>query len=246
MFGFIIAMISLTSFAQNDVLFEQGKSFYKQDKYIEAIEQWKKILDKKVHSADLYFNLANAHYKLNNVAPSIYFYEKALRLSPNDSEIKNNLAFAQNMTIDIIEPLPKTVFAKWYNTVSGVMEFNGWAITSITFVVLFVLLFLAYYFSFSERKKRFLFLGFIIAFIGIIISLVFAFYTYSDFKNDRPAIIFSESIDVQNSPTKNGEVSFTLHEGTKVQVTNKEDNWFRIKLIDGKDGWIPEESLKEL
>ena len=65
---------------------------YNQGKYAEAIDKYKAILETKNHSAALYFNLANAHYKLNNIAPSIYYYEKALQLAPNDPDIKNNLA----------------------------------------------------------------------------------------------------------------------------------------------------------
>ena len=33
-------------------------------------------------SAEVYFNLGNAYYKLNRVAPAIYNYEKSLQLKP--------------------------------------------------------------------------------------------------------------------------------------------------------------------
>ena len=41
-------------------------------------------------------------------------------------------------------------------------------------------------------------------------------------------------------------VAFTLHEGTKVQISAQDGNWFRITLADGKDGWIPASDLKQL
>ena len=88
---------------------------YNEGKYAEAISLYESILATKKHSAALYFNLANAHYKLNHIAPSIYYYEKALQLNPNDSDIKNNLAFAQNMTIDAINDVPEVGFSKLIN-----------------------------------------------------------------------------------------------------------------------------------
>ena len=93
--------------AQNDKIFDQANTLYNEAKYAEAIDRYEVILNTNKHSAELYYNIANAHYKLNNIAPSVYYFEKALALKPNDKDIKNNLAFANNMRIDAIENLPE-------------------------------------------------------------------------------------------------------------------------------------------
>ncbi len=239
-------LIATISFGQNDPLFEQGKERYKEGKYQDAINSWMKILDTKEHSANLYFNLGNAHYKLNNVGPSVFYYEKALQLDPFDSDIRTNLAFAENARIDAIQPLPQTIFSKWYSTLSGILSFNGWAITAVISSMLFVLLFLLYYFSASEGRKRVLFLGSIVSILVLLVSLSMAFQMHSDVNKDKPAIIFAESSEVKSEPNMGSEAAFTLHEGTKVQIIGQDDNWVRIQLIDGKDGWIPTTDLKGL
>lgn len=241
-----IILISCSGIAQNNQLFDQGKELYKNGKYQQAINSWMKILDNGEQSASLYFNLGNAQYKLNHVGPSVYYYEKALLLSPNDSDIKNNLAFAQNARIDAIEPLPKTVFSHWYENIAGIFTFNGWAIFAVVMSLLFVLLFLLYYFSFSERRKRLLFASSLIIALLLVGTLSMAFLRYNDFKKDKPAIIFSNEIEIKTGPTMGSDVAFTLHEGTKVQITAQDGNWYRIALADGKDGWIPATDLKEL
>ena len=134
-------LVSVLGFAQNEALFEQGKENYKNAKFSEAVTNWKKIVDNGQQSAELYFNLGNAHYKLNNIGPSVYYFEKALQLNPNDADIKTNLAFAENARIDVIEPLPKNIFTRWYKNISGIFTYNGWAIVSVIGVSLFVLLF---------------------------------------------------------------------------------------------------------
>ena len=48
------------------------------------------------------------------------------------------------------------------------------------------------------------------------------------------------------APTLNSEEVFTLHEGAKVLVLDTVDNWKKIKLVDGKLGWIIAEEIKEL
>ena len=246
LFYILVFLFSMATMAQNNSLFEQGKERYKQEKYQEAIASWAKIIDNGSHSANLYFNLGNAHYKLNNVGQSIYYYEKAIQLAPLDSDIKMNLGFAENARIDAIEPLPKTIFSKWHAAVSGLFSFNGWAWLAVLFSFIFCLLFLLYYFSSVETKKRILFVSSAVSFLLFLASFTMAFQVQREMLNDNPAIIFSESVEVKGEPKMGSAVSFILHEGTKVQITDRDDNWVRVKLVNGKDGWMTSADLKPL
>ncbi len=232
--------------AQGESLFDQGKERYRVEDYQGAINNWIKIIEQGQHSAAVYHNLGNAHYKLNQIGPSIYYYEKALQLAPGDSDVRNNLAFAQNATVDAIEPLPETVFSKWYKRIAGILSYDGWATAAVILSLLAVILFLVYYFSFSERRKRLFFATSLFTAALLLLAVFMAFRTYSDYITDTPAIIFAESIEVRSEPGMGNEVSFVLHEGTKVQVIAEDEDWARIRLADGKDGWIPETDIKRL
>ncbi|MEZ7893909.1 MAG: SH3 domain-containing protein, partial [Polaribacter sp.] len=82
-----------------------------------------------------------------------------------------------------------------------------------------------------------------------LILLIFSFFiTYSQYsltKKKKEAIVFVEKTEVRNAPTLNSEEIFTLHEGAKVIVLDAIDNWKKIKLADGKQGWIISEEIKE-
>lgn len=111
---------------QNNALFDQATEAYNVGEYQKAIESYEKILENGEHSANLYYNMGNAYYKQNQIAPSIYYYEKALLLQPNDPEIENNLAYAKNMTLDAIESLPETGLSKIYHNIVGQLRsING-------------------------------------------------------------------------------------------------------------------------
>ena len=207
------------SHGQTEQLFEQGNQKYAAKKYQEAISAWSQILDKGQHDASIYFNLGNAHYKLNNVGPSVYYFEKALQLDPLDRDIKNNLSFAENARVDAIEPLPQTVFSKWHRNVVGLFTYNGWAWIAVACSIVFVILFMMYYFSGSERRKRVYFVTSALSILVFIFTMLFAFQTYGDYQNDTPAIIFAESTEVKSGPNMGSESSFVLHEGTKVPVS---------------------------
>ncbi|MFY0712266.1 tetratricopeptide repeat protein [Seonamhaeicola sp. NFXS20] len=245
-FYLALLLFSSTLFAQNQALFEQGNALYNEGKYAEAIDKYKAILETKKHSADLYFNLANAHYKLNNIAPSIYYYEKALQLNPNDADIKNNIAFARNMTIDAIEEIPDAGLSKLMKNITNTFSFDNWSKISIAFVFCFVILFLVYYFAYSTVVKRLTFIGSLASLLLVCVTLVFAFHRHNLDKKDNPAIIFVQEAKVKSDPNLRSEEAFRLHEGTKVQVEETYNDWNKIKLADGKTGWVISEDIKLL
>lgn len=238
--------ITTFSVAQNNTLFEQGNTLYNDGNFTEAIAKYETILQNKKHSASLYFNLANAHYKLNHIAPSIYYYEKALLLSPKDKEIENNLAFARNMTVDAIDVIPEVGFSKLFKNASNFMSFDHWAYVSVIGVVLFVLLYLLYHFSYSTRKKRIAFVSSLSFLLVACVTLFFAFNKYDLDKNNKPAIVFSQEALVKSEPNLRSEETFRLHEGTKVLILDTVNNWKKIKLTDGKTGWISSDAIKAL
>lgn len=235
-----------TASAQNEALFDRATEAYNAGEYQAAVDSYLEIIDNGQHSAELYYNLGNAYYKLNQIAPSIYYYEKALLLKPDDSEIKNNLGYARNMTLDAIDRLPKTGLSKIYDTVIGVLSFDQWAYVAVVFMALFVLLYIAfYYFRYSSRKRTAFVISIVCLFVAIT-AVVFASLQYSAFESDRPAIVFSKESSVKSEPNPKSQEAFTLHEGTKVNVLDQLNDWQKIRIADGTTGWIPTEDIKPL
>jgi tetratricopeptide (TPR) repeat protein len=245
-FYILIFLLSSISMAQNETLFDQGNALYNDGNYIEAIEKYQAILKQGEHSAELYFNLGNSYYKLNNIAPSIYYYEKALQLAPDDKDILNNISFARNMTIDVVDTIPEVGFSKLINNITNMMSFDAWSKMAVGFVIVFVILFLSYYFSYASTKKR---IAFVVSLASIVLtctSLSFAYHKYNLEKNDKPAIVFAKESQIKSEPNLRSSEAFKLHEGTKVQILDTVNNWKRIKLADGKTGWIVSEDIKAL
>ncbi len=242
----LIVFTFYTGVAQNEVLFESATKAYNEGNYLDAIDNYQEILKSGQHSAEVYFNLGNSYYKENKIGPSIYYYEKALLLNPNDPEIVNNLAFAQNMTIDAIEPMPQTSISRIVASVKNILTFDQWAYTAVIFMILFVLLYLAFYFYRFADKKRMAFIASMICLLGTGISILFAFIQYRDYVQTQPAIIFAAEAAVKEEPNNRSNTLFDLHEGSKVFVEEELNSWNKIRLADGKNGWIPATDLRML
>lgn len=242
----MVLLFGFMSFAQNDVLFNKATAAYNEGSYDQAVEHYLEIIENGEHSANLYFNLANSYYKLNQVAPSIYYYEKALLLKPNDPEIITNLAFAKNMTLDAIDVMPKTGFSKIYDSVINFLFFDNWAYLGVLCVILFVLLYIAFYYFRYSTRKRIAFISSLVILLIACIAVVFAFLQYNDFLDDKPAIVFIEESVIKSEPNARSQEVFRLHEGTKVHVLEELNNWKKVKIADGKTGWLSSEDIKLL
>ena len=231
---------------QVDSLFTKANKLYQQEKYSEAITIYKQIEEQELQSDDLYYNMANAYYKMNQVAPAIYYYEKTLLLNPNNTDAKHNLGFAKQMTIDTIEALPKTIGQRFSEGIVQKLSYNAWAWTAVVLSILFAVLFLLYHFSYSSSYKRFYFVSSIVSAILVLVSVIFAYSNYGYVQRDKTAIIFAQQTEVRSAPANSSEISFELHEGTKVQLLESLDDWRKIKIADGKIGWMHADDLKEL
>lgn len=244
----VIAFLIISNglLAQADSLFVKANKLYQHEKYSEALTAYQEIEKHNLPSVDLWYNMANTYYKLNKIAPAIYYYEKVLKHRPNHNDAQFNLAFAKRMLIDNIEPLPTTLFQKFNHNFILKLTYNTWAWLAVAFSFLFAVLFLLYHFSYSSRHKRLYFTTSFVSAIVALLTIVITYQNYTYVKSNKEAIIFSQKTEVKTAPTMASEVSFELHEGTKVNVLESLDNWKKIKIADGKIGWMISDDLKEL
>tara|TARA_B100000214_G_C23465910_1_gene400492 strand:+ start:64 stop:354 length:291 start_codon:yes stop_codon:yes gene_type:complete len=72
----------------------------------------------------------------------------------------------------------------------------------------------------------------------LITLLYISFSSYQLHYNTSQAIIFSSSVNVNSAPTEKSKNLFSLHAGTKVTILDNIEDWIKIKIADGKNGWI--------
>lgn len=244
---FIFLFCSVLIQAQDHLgVFQEGNTHYNNGEYQQAIDKYNRILNHELHSFELYFNLANAHYKQNNIAESIYFYEKALQFDGNNKEALSNLSFAQQMTIDDIDIVPNSGIKNILNGLVSIMDSDGWGVLIVVLIWLTILFLLGYFFSRNTKTKR---MSFILSFTlsGLmLLSFVMGFYAKSLKNNNVFAIVFDEEVQVKEEPNLRSSLRFKLHEGTKIILLDTVGEWNKIRLTNGQSGWLQSESIKVL
>jgi len=226
-------------------LFDDANTAYNNGDFEAAIDGYTKIEDMGQESAMLFFNKGNAYYKLKNYPMSILYYEKALALEPNNEDIKTNLQIANLTKVDKIDPLPQPIFQRWWESVKNSLAPNAWAWLTVALLALALAFLLVFFLSRVQALRKtgfFMSLVFIVAFV---LSVVFAALSRHDSLTHDDAIIITPSVTMMSAPVRSGEELLVLHEGTKVKVIDKIDEWNKVRLADGNIGWIKAEDMSE-
>ena len=228
-----------------DNKFSEANIFYNNSDYQNAIELYNAIIDSGYHSSELYYNLGNSYYKINDIANSILYFEKSIKLNPSDKDVINNLNIVNNSTIDEIEKLPESFFDIQINKISNILGYSDWGIILIIFSFLFLILFITYFFSNKSSIKRFTFSSLIILIIFMGLTLKISFHAYKKNHLEKHAIIFASKVDIKSDPNETSENLVILHVGTKVKIIETiNDEWVKIKLVNGQEGFIKKNEIK--
>ncbi|MDR0872301.1 MAG: tetratricopeptide repeat protein [Prevotellaceae bacterium] len=224
--------------AQNKMV--EANALYLAEKYEEAAAAYTEILQSGKESATLYYNLGNACYKQNKIAPAILNYERALRLKPNDENTRHNLELARARTVDNIETLNPFFLKIWITNVSNLLSSNAWAVMSIVAFILFITAAFFYFFGRYRLVRKIAFGKACILLLLSISSFCFAKMQKDNIERRDYAIVFSENVTAKGSPDESGTNLFVLHAGTKLRIKSAFGNglWLEIQLEDGNTGWV--------
>ena len=112
-------------------------------------------LEKGEESPEIYYNLGNAYFRDNQIGKAILNYNRALLLSPGDSDIRHNLRFANTRIEDKIIPSNRFFLADWFESVQNLFNSNTWGVIAIVLFFLFWVVWVFFFlFVFYGRGKR--------------------------------------------------------------------------------------------
>jgi tetratricopeptide (TPR) repeat protein len=223
---------------------EAANKAYNKEKYNDAIILYNKVLEKGDVASDLYYNLGNCYFRIANYPMAILNYERAKKLNPADADVDFNLKIANTKIIDKIETVPQLFFVKWWILLSNILSYDYWAIISIISISSFFIILFIYLASTTYQLKKLSFwIGFSMIFITIF-SIHFAFKQYNNINALNQAIIFTPTVTVKSSPDEKGADKFVIHEGTKVILLDELNNWVKISIANGSNGWIEKQCFE--
>ncbi|RMG65396.1 MAG: tetratricopeptide repeat protein [Calditrichaeota bacterium] len=229
--------------ADPQTLFRQGNEAYRAGRYEQAAQFYQQILAAGLESPAIYYNLGNCYYKLNQLGQAILYYRKAQRLNPSDRDIAFNLELARLKVIDRIELPEQFVLLAWWNRLVHRFSLNqlAWWL-ALGFAGTMVLLAIRLLVHRWRWRRLLGWLGTAGGILVVLIALLF-WASWNAQAAQREGVILVESVTVHSAPDEQSTDLFVLHEGSEVRVQETRGHWSRIRLLDGKEGWVPDSSL---
>jgi tetratricopeptide (TPR) repeat protein len=235
-------------------LFTQGNEYYAAGQYTEAAQCYEQCLNTNEEDgteltapsrATVLYNLGNARFKEGELAQAILAYERSLRLDPQNKDTRYNLEFARSRITDNIEDNRTFFFASWAQTVRNLLTEKTWFTLSVT---LFCLMLIGLILFALGRVLWLRKTAFHSAWICLLISAAAGTNAWSLRQRDTlraEAVITQGVLNAKSSPDQSGTDLFTLHEGTKVEISETLGEWCNIR-VGNNEGWVNVHHLERI
>lgn len=226
---------------------DSGNAEYSKGNYDKAINFYNTFTKiDGYRSAQVYYNMGNCYYRKGDIANAILNYERAKKLAPSDPDIQFNLQIANLKTVDKIIPNPTIFITNWWRNLTDTFSEKGWGIMCIIFFFTSLVLLGAYFMSPNLTLRQMGFWGGALMLIFTFSTFMFAHQQYNNLNSHDTAIVMSNSVTVTGAPATNATHLFVIHEGTKVQILEKQGNWMEVKLANGNQGWLHTSDVAEI
>lgn len=239
----LLCIAVMANAQQAPALFTSANSLYKANNFAQAGTAYEKLLAEGYKDATVYYNLGNCYYKQNQLGKAIVNYERAYKLLPDDEDIAYNLKLANAHLVDKIQPVPQLgIVSSWNNFVSShSSKAWGWmALAAVWFAFIALALYL-----FNAAKKLSGSLG-VLSLSLSVFFIALAFARYNAETNSGEAVLMVNNSYIKSAPDDNGTNVFMLHEGVKFSMLDNVGNWYKIRLADGKVGWIEKTHFEKI
>jgi tetratricopeptide (TPR) repeat protein len=227
---------------------QQAAALYNEADFRRAVEMLEKEKNeqkaKGLESADLYYNLGNAYFRVNDMAHARLNYERALLLDPGDRDTKHNIDYLSTKLEDKILVADTFFLSIWFNAVQNFFSSNAWAKTAVVCFLLLVASLVAFFFSKHIIVKKTAFYAGIVLIIIVVFANIFTFRQKGKIEHRSTAVVMAGSAPMVSSPDINSKELAVLHAGTKVRVTKEDRNWLEIEIDNGTVGWMQKDKLE--
>ncbi|MBR5854913.1 MAG: tetratricopeptide repeat protein [Paludibacteraceae bacterium] len=227
-----------------NILFSQANAQYAEGNYAEAAAQYEQVIAEQP-SAEAYYNLGNAYFKQGELAQAILAYERALRIEPSYKDAKHNLLFAQSRIVDNIEDTQSFFLSNWLKAIRNALSQQTWIVLSIALFICMLVGFFLFAFSQTVWVRKTAFYTSLVALIISILACINAGSLHQRDSERAEAIITQGIVNAKSSPDRSGTDLFTVHEGTKVEITETIGDWCCIH-VGNYIGWMPLAHLERI
>ncbi|MCR4440073.1 MAG: tetratricopeptide repeat protein [bacterium] len=241
-----VALVLAQGRSAAESVVREGNSLYERGDYQGAVAKYQQALASGFESGALYFNLGNAYYRLGDIGRAILNYERARRLLPEDEEVRFNLELANLKTVDHIVVPPKFILFRFVESFKDWLAFGTLFRVVMGLYLIVVALVIGLVLDRPGRVHRPLRAGlWLFGFLLVLFAVTLAARLHEATRLAE-AVVLEEKVAALSGPGEEAAEQFFLHAGAKVRIEEVSGSWCRIRLPDGKVGWLPAAAMERI
>lgn len=221
--------------------YKDGNRLYENGDYRASIEAYQKVLELEWTAPELEYNLGNAYLKNGQLGFAVLHYRRALKLNPRYGNAQANLEHARSLTQDVVSE-DGTNRMEWLSTLR--LGLQATAVLSVLFFLSMIALAIL-----RLRPLREKFWALVLQNMCGVVALLFLagfIFEWSQAHDDSEGVLTVEETTVRTGPGDTHTISFKLHEGTEMELLREASGWVEIKISDGLQGWVPQDTVERI
>ncbi|MEY2498302.1 MAG: hypothetical protein QOD12_1858 [Verrucomicrobiota bacterium] len=221
-----------------DPVVSKANEAYNAARFQEAADGYQSLVASGQWSANLFYDLGNAWFRLGNFGEAILNYERALALDPHHPESEANLRIARDEARAL--ELRTPAFARYIETGTTTQYSVAAA------VAFWIALFAAARRFFLRRRSMGLVV--LILFSALVFSgSIYALYALETGNKGRDlAIVTGKNIEARLATADNARSVLALPPGSEIKVLSERGDWIYAALPNDLRGWIPATSAQRV
>ena len=222
---------------------QKANQFFQQKQYDSAILYYESLVDRNISNPELYYNLGNAYYKANKIGPAVLNYERALQINPDYTEARDNLTLTQSRIANRIQEPQDIFFVAWWKSMTKQSLAGSWSIISLALFLLTLLIVVLrkWYHAPAWLQPQIVVLCVVLFFVSLFLAYISA---QRQVRHDEAVVMAADTPFHQDGKTS--QPQSLVPEGTVVELETEGADKAKVKLPDGRSGYIQREALEKI
>lgn len=216
--------------------FETANELFDQGKFGEAKAGYEKLVENGQGSANVFYNLGNADYRLGSAGRAMLNFERALALDPQHAEARANLNLLRERSG---AKLPTLTWSRKIFTSQPLLIWTVAAAVAAWSVIFGIALL-----GTSRRSEKGGLWG--LTFLGVLGLVVAGTGVWFGLKQASLGIITAQQTEARLAPAQSAGVAEALPAGSRVRVLSERGAWIYCELPGAGRGWVPEGALERV
>src|SRR5436190_5707100 len=235
---FCSAVLVASSFAQAETDFTKANQEYAQGHFAEAISGYEALVRAGQWSANLFYDLGNAYFRVGDFGHAVLNYERALALERHHPEAMANLQIARDEAhaLELQQSWPERYF-----------QFASISQYSIAGAIVFWLAMFAMVMLIFARRRSATLIAMLLFCLLVSAVTIYAVYTLERGSNGSAlAIVTGKNVQARLATADSANSVLALPPGSEVKILSTRRDWIYAALPNTLRGWIPAKDAQQV